>query len=99
MPLTIDPADLELQSIRALARFANRQVVEIGAGDARLAASLAHDAARWLALDADPDEARAAADELRADPIAAVRLAVADGRALALPPGSCDLAFFSWSLC
>jgi hypothetical protein len=28
-----------------------------------------------------------------------VRLAAADGRALALPDASCDLAFFSWSLC
>jgi ubiquinone/menaquinone biosynthesis C-methylase UbiE len=99
MPLSIDPSDLELQNIRALAGFANRQVVEIGAGDARLAASLAVDAARWLAIDADLDELRAAADELRAEPLPAVRLAAADGRALALPAASCDLAFFSWSLC
>ena len=99
MPLSIDPSDLELQNIRALARFAGRQVVEIGAGDARLAASLAVDSARWLALDADLDELVAAAGELRAGPLAAVRLAACDGRALALPAASCDLVFFSWSLC
>jgi ubiquinone/menaquinone biosynthesis C-methylase UbiE len=99
MPQSIDPSDLELQNIRALARFDGRRVVEIGAGDARLAASLAVDAARWLALDSDLEELRAAAAELRADPVAAVRLAASDGRALALPDSSCDLAFFSWSLC
>jgi ubiquinone/menaquinone biosynthesis C-methylase UbiE len=74
-------------------------VVEIGAGDARLAASLAGDVARWLALDADLGELRAAAVELHAEPLPAVRLTVADGRALALPDTSCDLVFFSWSLC
>ncbi|MEP7357951.1 MAG: methyltransferase domain-containing protein [Anaerolineales bacterium] len=99
MPLSIDPSDLELQNIRALARFGQRQVVEIGAGDARLAASLAGDAARWLAFDADLDELRAAADALRAEPLPAVRLAAVDGRALSLPAACCDLAFFSWSLC
>jgi ubiquinone/menaquinone biosynthesis C-methylase UbiE len=99
MPLNIDPSDLELKNVRALGRFAGRQVVEIGAGDARLAASLAGDTARWLALDADLEELNAAAAELLAEPLPAVRLAVADGRALSLPAASCDLAFFSWSLC
>ena len=99
MPLSIDPSDLELLNIRAVARFTNRQVVEIGAGDARLAASLSGDSARWLALDADLDEVRAAAGELRADPLPTVRLAAADGRALALAAESSDLVFFSWSLC
>jgi hypothetical protein len=99
MPLSIDPSDLELQNIRNLAHFANRRVVEIGAGDARLAASLAGDTARWLALDADLEELRNGAAELRADPLPAVRLAAVDGRALALGAASCDLAFFSWSLC
>ena len=99
MPLSIDPSDLELQNIRKLARFANRRVVEIGAGDARLAASLAGDAASWLALDSDLEELRVAADELRIDPLPAVRLAAVDGRALAVAAASCDVAFFSWSLC
>src|SRR5688500_18122109 len=99
MPQLTDPSDLELQNIRALASFAGRYVVEIGAGDARLAASLAGEAARWLALDADLDELQAAADELRAEPLPTVHLAAVDGRALALPDATCDLAFFSWSLC
>ena len=99
MPLLIDPADLELQSIRALASFAGRQVLEIGAGDGRLAITLAADAARWLALDTDLDELIGAASELRAEPSQAVLLAAGDGRALGLPDASFDIAFFSWSLC
>lgn len=94
----IDPSDLELTTLRALADFAGCRVVEIGAGDGRLAWSLAGQAAQWLALELDRDELGAAAQELagRREP---VRLMAGDGRALALAAGHFDLAFLSWSLC
>ncbi len=98
--MLIDPQDLELTTLRGLASFAGQRVVEIGAGDGRLAWPLAPEAALWVALDPDTDEVRAAADELDAEWLPpAVRLLVADGRALALAPASFDLALFTWSLC
>jgi len=98
MPL-IDPADIELTTLRALADFAGRRVIEIGAGDGRLAWPFAAEAALWLAVDTDRVELRVAAEDLRSNPLEPLRLLEADGRALALGAGSFDLALFSWSLC
>jgi 16S rRNA A1518/A1519 N6-dimethyltransferase RsmA/KsgA/DIM1 with predicted DNA glycosylase/AP lyase activity len=97
MPL-IDPSDLELTTLRALADFAGCRVVEIGAGDGRLSEALAGVAAQWLALEPDNTELAAAAEALR-DQAAPVRLLLGDARALALPAAHFDLAFFTWSLC
>lgn len=95
MPL-IDPSDLELNAIRALVNFAGQRVVEIGAGDGRLAGPFAARAAQWLALDAEIEDVIAAAAEPGGQ---ALRLLVADGRALSLASGAFDIAFFTWSLC
>ena len=98
MPL-IDPADLELRAIRSLAAFSGLRVIEIGAGDGRLAWPFANRAALWLAVDPDSAELQLAATEMRPNPLAPLRLLAADGRALPLPPASFDIAFFTWSLC
>jgi ubiquinone/menaquinone biosynthesis C-methylase UbiE len=98
--MLIDPADLELHNLRALASFAGRRVLEIGAGDGRLAWPLAPEAAQWVALDPDPAEVAVAAADLSSAPSAPpVRLLVADGRALAFADAAFDLALFTWSLC
>ena len=98
MPL-IDPDDIELSSLRALGTFAGQRVLEIGAGDGRLAWPLAAEAALWLAVDTDRDELGVAAAELPDHPLKPLRLLEADGQALPLGPASFDLAFFTWSLC
>jgi 16S rRNA A1518/A1519 N6-dimethyltransferase RsmA/KsgA/DIM1 with predicted DNA glycosylase/AP lyase activity len=97
MPL-IDPSDLELTTLRAVADFSSCRVVEIGAGDGRLSEALAGAAAQWLALEPDLAELAVAARELDLH-AAPVRLLAGDGRALALPAAYFDLAFFTWSLC
>ena len=98
MPLVI-PSDLELKTIRALVSFAGRRVLEIGAGDGRLAWPFAPEAARWIALDPDVEELGLAAAELRKHPSPPVQLLIGDGRALSFPADSFDLALFTWSLC
>ncbi len=98
MPV-IDPDDLELSSIRSLVTFAGRRVVEIGAGDARLAWPFASEAALWVAVDPDADELAAASEELAKTAGTPVRLLVTDGRALSVRAASFDLALFTWSLC
>lgn len=98
--MLIDPQDLELTTLRRLADGAGQRVVEIGAGDGRLAWPLAREAAVWVALDPDPDEVAAAREDLTGAPAGArVRLLVADGRALPLEDNAFDLALFTWSLC
>ena len=99
-PVLIDPQDLELTMLRRLADFAGQRVVEIGAGDGRLAWPLAREAALWVALDPDADEVRVAAEELTGSPAGArVRLLLGDGRALPVADGAFDLALFTWSVC
>ena len=98
MPLAT-PSALELKTLRALADFTAKKVVEIGAGDGRLTWPLAVAAAQWLSLDPDDDETRAAFRAHSADPRPNVFIAQADGRALSLPANTFDIAFFSWSLC
>ena len=95
----IDPGDLEQATLRALAGFAGQRVVEIGTGDGRLAWPLAAGSALWLAFDTDLDDLNLAAQDSAANEPAPVHLAASDGRALALPPACCDVAFFAWSLC
>ena len=98
MPL-IDPTDTELETVRALVNFAGRRVIEIGAGDGRLAWPFAAEAKLWLAVDIDRAELRVAADDLRDHPLGSLRLLQADGQAQAVRPESFDAAFFTWSLC
>lgn len=98
MPLT-DPSDLELNTLRELVDFAGLRVLEIGAGDGRLAWPLAVEAARWIALDPDAGEIALAASDLREKQIASLRLSLGDGRALSFPDDYFDIAFFTWSLC
>ena len=99
MPLHIDPADTELNTIRRMVDIAARRVVEIGTGDGRLAWPLAQEAAAWVALDSEGEYLKSAAAEARNGAGPHVLLAQADGRALCLPAAAFDLALFSWSLC
>ena len=98
--MQIDPEGFELAALRQLGAGAGQRVVEIGAGDGRLTWSLAPEAAQWVALDPDHAELVTAATGCAADPAPGhVALLRADGRALPLAAGCCDLALFAWSLC
>ena len=97
MPLII-PSALELKTLRQLARFAGKRVLEIGVGDGRLAWSLAAEALQWIGLDSDSDDLTQAGEEREKDK-ERVQLLSGDGRALSFPNDYFDVAFFSWSLC
>jgi ubiquinone/menaquinone biosynthesis C-methylase UbiE len=98
MPLT-QPSTLELNTLRALADFSHKKVVEVGAGDGRLTWPLAAEAARWVSLDPDDCEIGEAVKATRLPPFPDALLVVGDGRSLSLPADYFDIAFFSWSLC
>lgn len=99
MPLAI-PSKLELKNLRELANFANKKVLEIGAGDGRLTWQLAPVAQQWINLEPAVKEIRLAAQALlNIKAPTNVFLAQGDGRRLSFPNAYFDIVFFSWSLC
>ncbi len=99
MPLVI-PSALELKTLRQLAQFSGRRVLEIGVGDGRLAWEFAAEALQWIGLDPDPDDLALAREEREKEKEKErVQLLAGDGRALSFPSDYFDIAFFSWSLC
>jgi ubiquinone/menaquinone biosynthesis C-methylase UbiE len=105
MPLAIPP-ELELKQIRALladstpsGRFAALSVLELGAGNGRLAWPFAAEAELWVCLDLDVAELGKADTGRRAKDYPSLHLVRGDACALGLAAETFDVAFFSWSLC
>ena len=94
----LDPEGAHLASLRRLADFSGRRVLELGCGDERLTRGIAADAASVLAF--DPDEA--AVNEARASfPARAPRAGRSSAwraEAIAIERACFDLDVFSWSL-
>ena len=98
MPLS-EPSALELKTIRELADFTGRRVLEVGAGDGRLTWPFAAEAAQWVASDPDCSEVDAALKVLRLPPFPPARLHVGQGQHLSFPAASFDVVLFTYSLC
>ena len=98
MTRVVDPDGTHLRVLRGLADFTGARVLEIGAGDGRLTAGFAQDAASVLAI--DPDEASIAEAEraLAADLREKVSFRVASAGEVDVPRTSFDIVLFSWSL-
>ena len=105
MPLAVPP-DLELKQIRALlaedapsGSFRALRVLELGAGNGRLAWPFAAEAELWVCLDVDRAEMAEAARGRDQRGWPSLNLVMADARALSFDAEAFDVAFFSWSLC
>ncbi len=105
MPLAIPP-ELELKQIRALladdapsGNFRALRVLELGAGNGRLAWPFAAEAELWVCLDVDEAEMAEAAKGRGKRGWPSLNLVVADARGLSFDAEAFDVAFFSWSLC
>jgi 2-polyprenyl-3-methyl-5-hydroxy-6-metoxy-1,4-benzoquinol methylase len=95
---TLDPEGAHLASLRRLADFRGRRVLELGCGEGRLTRGIAADGASVVAF--DPDEA--AVNEARAsfppDLVERVEFRVATAESIEVERASFDLVVFSWSL-
>jgi len=105
MPLAIPP-ELELKQVRALladiaplGNFDRLRVLELGAGNGRLAWPFAAEAELWVCLDVDEAELAKAARGRQQKGCPSLLLVAADARVLSFDAEAFDVAFFSWSLC
>jgi ubiquinone/menaquinone biosynthesis C-methylase UbiE len=99
MTVLRDPEQAETRLLHALIDFADKDVLEVGAGDGRLTWRYAAATRSVLALDPVADciaQARAdAPPELRPK----LNFQVGDITTTRLPAAAFDLAILSWSLC
>ncbi|HEY7561466.1 MAG TPA: methyltransferase domain-containing protein [Gaiellaceae bacterium] len=98
MAPVLDPEGAHLGSLRRLAGFDGRSVLEVGCGDGRLTAGLAEEAASILAFDADADAVAAARARLAAERAAHVSFRLGSARQIEIPRTQFDIVVFSWSL-
>ena len=94
----LDPEGAHLASLRRLADFSGRRVIEVGCGDGRLTVGIAEQAASVFAFDPDADAVAAAKASLPAELADRVSYAVGEATAIEVPPSEFDLVVFSWSL-
>jgi ubiquinone/menaquinone biosynthesis C-methylase UbiE len=94
----LDPEGAHLASLRRLASFDERSVLEVGCGDGRLTVGLAEKAASVFAF--DPDAESVAAANAGMPPQIADRVTFRAGSAkdIEIPRTEFDLVVFSWSL-
>lgn len=94
----LDPEGKHLATLRELADFRGRRVLEIGCGDGRLTAGIASKAAFVLATDPDAESVAEGERSLAADLRERVTFQVAAAAEIDVPATSFDLLLFSWSL-
>lgn len=90
--------DIELRRLRAARYFRDKDVLDIGTGNGRLAWLIAATARSVVGVDPDADAIRAAKRGARARGLRNVRFAVGPAQDLGVPRASVDTALFSWSL-
>jgi predicted RNA methylase len=98
MTRVLDPEGAHLAALRRVGDFRGRRVLELGCGDGRLTLGVAADAAHVLAFDPDAEAVARGRASLPEELAARVEYRVASGTEIEVPPGSFDLALFSWSL-
>jgi ubiquinone/menaquinone biosynthesis C-methylase UbiE len=98
MARTLDPEGAHLASLRRLADFGGRRVLEMGCGEGRLTGGIATDAAHVLAFDPDAESVAKGRRSLSAELSERVVFRAASAQEIEIERGSFDLVVFSWSL-
>jgi ubiquinone/menaquinone biosynthesis C-methylase UbiE len=98
MSRVVDPGQTHLRVLRELADFRGARVLEVGAGEGRLTAGFAAEAASVVAFDPDAESIAQAERALAADLREKVTFRVASAREVDVPRAAFDIVLFSWSL-
>ena len=98
MAQILDPEGAHLAALRRLADFDGRRVLEMGCGEGRLTAGIAHDAASVVAYDPDATSVAEARTSLPPDLVDRVTFEVASAAEIEIERGAFDLVVFSWAL-
>jgi ubiquinone/menaquinone biosynthesis C-methylase UbiE len=99
MALIIDPVKDEVRALRSAATWRGKKVIEIGCGDGRLTLRLASlGPARIEALEPTAEFIRTARQKLPKRFAEKVHYHVGHAEKLNYPPGTFDIAVFSWVL-
>lgn len=98
MAPVLDPEGAHLDSLRRLASFENKTVLEVGCGDGRLTEGLAERAASVFAFDPDAKAVADARGRLAGELGERVTFRVGAAREIEIPRTQFDIVVFSWSL-
>jgi 2-polyprenyl-3-methyl-5-hydroxy-6-metoxy-1,4-benzoquinol methylase len=94
----LDPEGAHLGSLRRLAAFEDKTVLEVGCGDGRLTKGIAEKAASVFAFDPDADAVATARARLAGGLAERVTFRVGAAREIEIPRTQFDIVVFSWSL-
>jgi ubiquinone/menaquinone biosynthesis C-methylase UbiE len=98
MSREVDPERNEIRELAQAVLWADRDVLEIGCGDGRLARRVAGLGASVTAIDPNAELVRSAAAKALESPNERTRYATADGQRLPFPGEAFDAVIFGWSL-
>jgi 2-polyprenyl-3-methyl-5-hydroxy-6-metoxy-1,4-benzoquinol methylase len=98
MSREVDPEQNEIRELEQAASWADRDVLEIGCGDGRIARRAAGLGASVTAIEPDVKLVRSAMVKALESPSERTRYAVAEGQRLPFPGETFDTVVFGWSL-
>jgi len=98
MSLQVDPEQYEIRELKNAASWAERDVLEIGCGDGRLARRLASLEASVTAIDTDDQLVKSALVYFPGSPNQRIRYSIGDGEQLPFSAKAFDIVIFGWSL-
>ena len=98
MSFEVDPEQNEIRELEQAALWIDREVLEIGCGDGRLARRVAGLGASVTAIDPDAELVSSAVVKALESPNQRTRYVVGDGRRLPFSDETFDSVLFGWSL-
>jgi 2-polyprenyl-3-methyl-5-hydroxy-6-metoxy-1,4-benzoquinol methylase len=94
----VDPEQNEVRALLEAALWTDRDVLEIGCGDGRLARRVAGLGAAVTAIDPDAERVSSAVVKALESPDQRARYAIGDGQRLPFSGETFDIVIFGWSL-
>ena len=98
MSLIIDPEQNEIHALKNAVQWTERDVLEVGCGDGRLASRVAGLGASVTAIDPEVELVRSAGFNSQNVADQAIRFSIGDGQQLPFSGESFDIVVLGWAL-